>query len=83
MNIIGQEKFASRENELTNLSMLIMQLQDENVGGVEVGTIFLGEDNPVIIVRSRNMSEITQSLRFLYCIDPVGDIGNDQMSIVE
>ena len=37
----GQIRFAIRENDLMNLSMLVMQLQDYLIGGMEADMIFM------------------------------------------
>ena len=66
----GQIRFASRENEQINLSMLVMHLQDNRMGCMEADVIFMEEDPPVMHGRRRNLGEIIQNLRFLYTFDP-------------
>ena len=54
----GQIRFASRENDLMNLSMLVMQLQANRIGGMEADVIFIEEDDPVMQGRRRQLGEI-------------------------
>ena len=58
MTATGQIRFASRENDLMNLSMLVMQLQDNRIGGMEADVILMEEDDPVMQGRHRNLGEI-------------------------
>ena len=79
----GQIRFASRENDLMNLSMLVMQLQDNRIGGMEADMIFMEEDDPVMQGRRRNIGEIIQDLRFLYTFDPVAQINGEYLRVVQ
>ena len=83
LNTTGQVKYASRENELMNLAMILMQLQDQQAGGMEADTIFIDDEDPVIRGRRRNMAEFIQNLRFLYTFDPVGDVDGEVLRVVE
>ena len=79
----GQMRFASRENDLINLSMLVMQLQDNRMGGMEADMIFMEEDDPFMQGRRRNLGEIIQRLRFLYTFDPVAQINGEYLRVVQ
>ena len=83
LTAIGQIRFASRENDLMNLSMLVMQLQDNRIGGMEADMIFMEEDDPVMQGRRRNLGEIIQTLRCLYTFDPVAQINGEYLRVVQ
>lgn len=78
----GQVKYAGRETDLMNLSMVILQLQDHEFGGVEADVIFREEEDPIIRGRRRTLGEVIQNLRFLYTFDPVSEINNEILTLV-
>ena len=78
-----QIRFMSTENDLMNLSMLVMQLQDNRIGGMEADMIFIENDEPLMQCRRRNLGEIIQSLRLLYAFDPVAQINGEYLRVVQ
>ena len=63
--------------------MLVMQLQDNRIGGMEADVIFMEQDDPVMQGRLRHLGEIIQSLRFLYTFDPVAQINGEHLRVVQ
>lgn len=82
MRALGREKFVSRENDIINLSMMIIQLTDRGDGGVNAEEIFMDSDDPVIVRRRRNMNEMISSVRFLYAFDNMGDLNEEMRHVV-
>lgn len=82
MRLLGQEKYVIRENDLMNMSMLVMQLTDEGNGGVIAEDIFQDSDDPIIVRRRRTMNEMISSLRFLYAYDIMEELTPEMRVIV-
>ena len=82
MNTLGQEKFASRENDLVNLSMLVLQLQAGGMGGLNVDQIFIDGDDPQLIERRHTVGDMIKNLRFLYTFDPVAELDEESRRVV-
>lgn len=82
MRALGREKFVARENDIINLSMLVMQLTDAGNGGVNAEEIFMDSDDPMVVGRRRNMNEMISSLRFLYALDNLDELTADMRQVV-
>ena len=66
-----------------NMSMLVMQVQDNSMGGMEADVIFIEEDDPVMQGRRRNLGEIIQNQHCLYTFDPVAQINGEYLRVVQ
>lgn len=83
LNVQGQTKFAARESNLMNLAVIINQLQNEEMGGMEAEQVFIEGDDPIYERRRRNLTETLQALRFLYTVDPVDEMDQGTRRLVE
>ena len=63
--------------------MLILQLHDNRIRGMEADVIFMEEDDPVMQGRRRSLDEIVQNLRLLYTFDPVAQINGEYLRVVQ
>lgn len=82
MRNLGQEKYAGRENDLINLSMMVMQLGEGGDGGVNAEQIFLDSDDPIITRRRHTMQDMITTLRFLYAFDNTDELTVDMQRVV-
>lgn len=82
MRVVGQDKFAIRESQILNLSMIINQLGDGDMAGLNVEQIFLG-DGENAGNRRRSLNELLACLRFLYTTDILAPLSENERRIVE